>query len=341
MKLPHHGGLALAFIACVYAVWACADTPTRASSGAPGFDLQGHRGARGLAPDNTLAAFRTALTLGVTTLELDVGVTRDGQVVVAHDQRLNPNITRNAAGQWLAELGPPIHTLTLAEVQSHDVGRLKPGSRYAQGLPEQQPVDGERMPTLDALFAMVRARGDSRVRFNIETKLVPQTPSSAPELSPEPEAFVKALLAVVDRYGLRARVSIQSFDWRTLRVAQKLAPDVATVALTAQQAFLDNVGGSTASDAGRWTAGLRLQDHGGSVPRLVQALGAGTWSPFHADLSQALLAEAHTLGLKVIPWTVNDPALLDKLLGWGVDGIITDYPDRLRTVMARRGMTLP
>ena len=111
--------------------------------------------------------------------------------------------------------------------------------------------------------------------------------------------------------------------------------------ITAQQAFLNNVGQASDAGAGGWTAGLRLQDHGGSVPRLVQALGAGTWSPFHADLSQALLAQAHTLGLKVIPWTVNDPALLDKLLGWGVDGIITDYPDRLRAVMARRGMPLP
>ena len=93
--------------------------------------------------------------------------------------------------------------------------------------------------------------------------------------------------------------------------------------------------------AGLWTAGLRLQDHGGSVPRLVQAVGARNWSPFHGDLTEALLAQAHALGLKVIPWTVNDAAVMDKLLDWGVDGLITDHPDRLRTVMARRGMPLP
>ena len=333
MKLPLPGGRVLAFIACVYAVCAAGG----AVAGGVEFDLQGHRGARGLAPENTLAAFKTALTVGVHTLELDVGVTRDGQVVVAHDQRLNPNITRDASGQWLADVGPPLNTLTLAELQRYDVGRLKPGSRYAEGFAQQQPADGERMPTLDALFAMVRNHGHSRVRFNIETKLTPQTPA----LSPEPEAFVKAVLAVVDQHGLRARISIQSFDWRTLRAAQKLAPDVATVALTAQQAFLDNVGDSREADAGRWTAGLRLQDHGGSVPRLVQAVGAGTWSQYHADLRPALLAQAHTLGLKVVPWTVNDTALMDKLLDWGVDGLITDYPDRLRTVMARRGLPLP
>ena len=158
MKLPLPGGLAVAFIACVYAVCAAGG----AVAAGVEFDLQGHRGARGLAPENTLAAFKTALTVGVHTLELDVGVTRDGQVVVAHDQRLNPNITRDASGQWLADVGPPLNTLTLAELQRYDVGRLKPGSRYAEGFAQQQPADGERMPTLDALFAMVLNHGHSR-----------------------------------------------------------------------------------------------------------------------------------------------------------------------------------
>jgi glycerophosphoryl diester phosphodiesterase len=295
------------------------------------FDLQGHRGARGLAPENTLAAFRTALALGVTTLELDLGVTADGQVVVMHDQRLNPNLTRDAAGQWLADMGPPVHTLTLAALQGHDVGRLKPGTRYALGFPEQRAADGEHVPTLDALFALVRERGNTRVRFNIETKLTPLNP----ELAPEPLAFARALLAVVDRHGLRQRVTVQSFDWRTLRAVQQLAPGVATVALTSQQPSLNNV-----ADA-RWTAGLKLADQGGSVPKLVQAVAAGTWSPFHGDLTEPALKEAHALGLLVVPWTVNDAPTMERLIAWGVDGIITDYPDRLRTVMARAGLPLP
>jgi glycerophosphoryl diester phosphodiesterase len=110
---------------------------------------------------------------------------------------------------------------------------------------------------------------------------------------------------------------------------------VATAALSARQSFLDNI-----SDP-RWTGGLKLDEHGGSVPRLVQACGAGTWSPFHRDLSEATLAEAHALGLKVIPWTVNEPALMDQLIGWGVDGLISDYPDRLRAAMQRAGLPLP
>ena len=292
------------------------------------FDLQGHRGARGLAPENTLSAFRAALALGVSTLELDVGLTRDGQVVIAHDRRLNPDITRSADGRWLAEAGPPLHTLTLAELQRFDVGRVRPGTRYAQTLPEQQGVDGEPIPTLDALFTLVRASGHERVRFNIETKI---TPLAAAETA-TPEVLLRALLAVVKRHGMARRVTVQSFDWRTLQLTQQLAPEMSTVALTARQSFIDNL-----SDP-RWTAGLRLADHGDSVPRMVKALGAQVWSPYHGELTEALLAEARSLKLQVIPWTVNAPEQIDRLVGWGVDGMISDYPDRVLKVLARRGM---
>lgn len=298
---------------------------------AAAFDLQGHRGARALAPENTLAGFRRALEVGVHTLELDLGMSRDGVLVVAHDPRLNPAFTRDAQGRWIAEPGAPLATLTLAEIQAHDVGRLKPGTRYAQAFPRQRGVDGERMPTLDQVFDQVRAWGASGVRFNIETKLTPLegTPTAPPE------AFAAALVEAVRRHGLAARVAVQSFDWRSLQAVQRLAPELGLAALTARQSWLDNVG-----DA-RWTAGLRLTDHGGSVPRLVRALGAGTWSPFHGDLTEADLREARALGLRVLPWTVNDRPTMERLIAWGVDGLITDDPGLAREAMAARDLPLP
>src|SRR6058998_2578344 len=129
-----------------------AAAPTAAVPAA--FDLQGHRGARGLAPENTLAAFSRALGLGVTTLELDTGVTRDGAVVVSHDERLNPDFTRDAAGRWIDAPGPALFALSLVEVRRYDVGRLRPGTPYAARLPEQEPADGQRVPTLDEVFAL-------------------------------------------------------------------------------------------------------------------------------------------------------------------------------------------
>ncbi len=293
-------------------------------------DLQGHRGARGLAPENTLAAFDAALTLGVTTLELDTVMTADGVVVVSHDATLNPNLTRDATGRFIDAPGPAIRGLSLAQLRSFDVGRLKADSRYAQSHPEQRPADGQRIPSLAELFELVQRRGASRVRFNIETKISPL----APELTPEPEVFVRAILEVARRHGMTRRITLQSFDWRSLQAAQRIAPEVTTVYLSAQQAWANNVADP------RWTAGLKLAEHG-SVLRLVKAAGGTVWSPFHGDLDAELLKQAQQLGLSVVVWTVNEPAHIEKMLDLGVDGIISDRPDRVRAALAARGWRLP
>lgn len=299
------------------------------------FDLQGHRGARGLAPENTLPAFAAALSLGVSTLELDVGVTADGVVVIAHDRRLNPDITRDAAGNWLAHPEPTIRSLSFAQLQGYDVGRIKPGIDYERRYPQQKAMDGVRMPRLADLFAMVEKSGNKSVRFNIETKLSPL----APEEAPDPDAFAGTLLAVVRAAGMESRVTVQSFDWRTLKAVQKLAPAVVTSCLTAQQRWLDNIGAGNPAGS-PWVAGYQLKDHG-SIPRMVKAAGCGTWSPFMGDIDKARVAEAQALGLTVLPWTVNEPAHLRAVLDLGVDGLITDRPDLARQALAERGMALP
>ncbi|HSE79521.1 MAG TPA: glycerophosphodiester phosphodiesterase [Alphaproteobacteria bacterium] len=306
------------------------------ASPAHALDLQGHRGARGLAPENTLAAFARALSIGVTTLELDIGLSRDGVVVVAHDSALNPDITRGPDGQYLAGPGPTIAALTLAEIKRYDVGRIKPGTRYAEQFPDQQPVDGARIPTLAEVFDLVRRSRNQSVHFNIETKINPEKP----ELTESPEAMTDAVIKIVREAGMAPRVTIQSFDWRTLRRVQSLAPEIATVYLTIESRSLDNLRRGLAG-ASPWTAGLDIDDHGGSTPRLVKAAGGAVWSPFFRNLTQALVAEATALGLKVVPWTVNTPEDMAHMIELGVDGIITDRPDRLREVAAARRIALP
>jgi len=297
---------------------------------AQAFDLQGHRGARGLAPENSLAGFERALTVGVHTLELDVVITADGVPVISHDAAPNPDLTRDASGRWLQSSGRPFFQRTLADLSELDVGRINPVSRYAMDFPLQQPVDGQRIPTLAALFERVQALRADHVRFNIENKLHPLRPAE----SPEPEAFARTVIEVVQAWGMDSRVSIQSFDWRTLAAVQRLAPELPVVHLTAQLPRLNTLDGDA------WTAGLRMRDHP-DVPALVAAAGGRTWSPHHSNLSQQLIGRARRLGLRVIPWTVNEAADMERLLDWGVDGMITDYPDRLRTLMAQRGMKLP
>jgi glycerophosphoryl diester phosphodiesterase len=139
-------------------------------------DLQGHRGARGLAPENTLPAFARALSIGVSTLELDCAITKDGVIVVSHDALLNPDFTRGPDGRWLAHDGPSIASLSFDELQRYDVGRIRPGSPYAARFAHQQQLDGVRIPRLADLFALVRKSANSSVRFNIETKTSPLTP---------------------------------------------------------------------------------------------------------------------------------------------------------------------
>jgi len=310
--------------------------PTPESGPSAGFDLQGHRGARALRPENTLAGFAHALEIGVTTLELDCGVTKDGVVVVSHDRALNPDHTRDDKGQFLTEPGPLIRELGYAELQQYDVGRLRPGSDYALSFPEQQPVDGERIPRLADVFALVRKSGNREVRFNIETKIDP----TQPDATVAPEAFVAALIEVIRAAGMESRTTIQSFDWRTLVQSRKLAPEIAIVALTDQQPEEDTmeVGKPGASV---WLGGFDVDDHGGSVPKTVKALGAMVWSPHALDLNPALVAEAHALGLAVIPWTINEPEDMERALALGIDGLITDHPDRLRGVLQAKGIAVP
>ena len=277
------------------------------------FDVQGHRGARGVLPENTMPAFTLADDLGVTTLEMDTKVTKDGVLVVTHDSTLNPDLVRDASGQWVGE-GIPLNSLTLTRVKELDVGRLRPDSAYAKRFPEQQPIDGTRIPALREVLETFRDR--SGVRFNIETKIEPDNPG----LSPAPADFARKLVDELRSAGVEKRSTIQSFDWRTLQEVQRIAPEIPTVALTeADTALLQD---------GRWTAGLRLGDHGDSVPALVAASGADIWSPDSEMLTAESVREAHDRGLAVVPWTVNNPADLDAMTAMGVDGVISDYPKR-------------
>jgi glycerophosphoryl diester phosphodiesterase len=310
--------------------------PGLLAGAAHAFDSQGHRGARGLAPENTLEGFAVALAIGVTTLELDLAMTRDDVLVVSHDRRLNPDHTRGPDGKFLDAEGPPIRSLTLAELQRYDVGRLKPGTDYARSFPEQRPVDGARIPALAELFDLVKRAGADHVRFNIETKI---TPTSGNETS-DPETFAAAFAKAVSDAGLVSRVSMQSFDWRTLMALKRIAPEIERVCLTAEALNFDTIRRGEPG-ASPWTAGLDIDDFGGSVPRLVAAAGCQVWSPLYRNAKADDVATAKALGLKVIPWTVNERAHMERLIALGVDGIITDYPDRLRAVMAAKEMPLP
>jgi glycerophosphoryl diester phosphodiesterase len=297
------------------------------------FDLEAHRGGRALRPENTLQSFANGLSIGVDTLELDMGVTKDGVVVISHERGLNPDLARGPDGKYI-DKGIPYVKLTLAEVKSYDVGQIRPGSAYAARFPDQRSVPGTRIPTLKEVIDLVKRSGDHHVRLNIETKIDP----THPDESPDPEHFVAAVLGVLRAENFTDRVMIESFDFRTLLLVQKQAPQIPTVYLTQVQQPEENLYLDKPSP---WTAGFDPSKYGRSVPRAVKAAGGKIWSPLSDDVDAAQVAEAHHLGLPVIVWTVNDPKEMGRLIDMGVDGIISDRPDLLRSVAASKGIALP
>ncbi|MCS7482150.1 glycerophosphodiester phosphodiesterase family protein [Umezawaea endophytica] len=306
------------------------------------FDLQAHRGGIGLTVESTLAAFDKALGVGVTTLELDIQITSDGREVVTHDRKTNPAKCVDTAPATPGDpafpyAGKYVRDLTFAQVRTLDCG-----SRRWEQYPDQELSPGARMPTLREVFDLARRHHARDIRFNIETKVE----AAAPQETAPREQFVQVAAREIRRSGYLRNVTVQSFDWGALMRMRQVEPRIALVALT-QPEFL--------RPGSPWLGGLDLADFGGSPVKAVKSFGASALSPVHGNpqggkvgdpdyvpfTTKALVDEAHRAHLEVIPWTVNDPATMNKLIDDGVDGLITDYPDRLREVLSDRGFRLP
>jgi len=331
--------LAAAAIAAVIALLAF-DTPgmAQAPGGAGVFKAPekplviGHRGAAGLMPENTLAAFRRGCELGVDAIELDVLVSADGELVVHHDFKLRPEIARSADGAWIASRSQPaVKDLTVAQLKTYDVGRLQPKTSYAARFPEQTPVDGERIPTFREVIDLFKKSCRPPTRLFVEIKTSPEEPN----LTPPPELVSDRVVKMLRDEGLAERTWILSFDWRNLAHIQKTAPELATVYLTIVGPGLNNLKPNQPG-ASPWMAGLDIDDFNGSAPRAVKAAGGRIWSPFFKNLTPETLAEARQLGLPVSVWTPDNPDDLKKLIEMKVDAITTNRPDVLKKLLDGR-----
>lgn len=312
------------------------------------FDLQAHRGGIGMTTEESLQGFAKALRLGVSTLELDTHVTKDEKVVVNHDRQISAQKCRDTAPAYPGDpmypyVGKYIKDLMLAEIKTMDCG-------YQQlpGFPEQEQISGFRMVELKDVLDLVKAYHANQVELNIETKVE----AGAPEQTAPRDLFVRRVFEEIHASGIERQVTIQSFDWGALQKMHDLAPTWPLVALTNYD-FLQ-VGRPGASP---WLGGVDSDTYGGDFVKTAAAAvpGLTTLSPnygfpqngkvgdpgfrFYPDAS--MISEAHALGLKVVPWTCDDPATVSSLMDMGVDGIITNYPNRVRELMAERGMRLP
>lgn len=272
----------------------------------PAFDLQGHRGCRGLLPENTIVAMLKAIDLKVTTLEMDVVITADSQVVLSHEPFFNHDITTKPNGEAVTaaeEKDLNIYKMTLEQVQDFDVG-LKPHPRF----PRQEKLRATK-PLLSQVFEVVTRYCTAENQkplpfFNIETKTQPATDN---RFHPEPGRFVELLMDVVKKAGMEGRVVVQSFDFRTLQYLHLHYPNIKTAALVE-------------ADAAQPFA------------QQLQALGfvPTVYSPAYQLVTPLLVQQCRAAGVKLIPWTVNDVETAERLKKIWVDGLITDYPDSVR-----------
>jgi glycerophosphoryl diester phosphodiesterase len=255
-------------------------------------------------------------------------LSRDGQVVVTHEPRIEPGLCLDSDGTPLERPGPRVLDLELEQLQRFDCGLNPDPQRFPE--PPRRNLSGSRIPTLVEVFELVQSRGDREVHFNLEVKVEPGSPDT-----PEAGKFVPLVLAVIERHGLLERCTLQSFDWKALRIAKALAPGLRTSALLAAPHTLGPA----------WQDGLALEDYG-SVLRLLLAVRAyvDDFSPHWRhlvtgqDYLDASVADYQRAGFRVLPWTVNDVPTMERLIDLGVDGIISDRPDLLLEVTRTRDM---
>lgn len=271
----------------------------------PAFDIEGHRGCRGLMPENTIPAMMKALELGVTTLEMDAVITKDKQVILSHEPFFNHEITTGPDGKYITEQDERklnIYQMTYAQTQAYDVG-LKPHPRFPnqRRLKATKPLLREVIENVEAYHKL---NDGHQVFYNIETKTQPATDN---QYHPAPEEFVSTLMKVINGANISDRVIIQSFDFRTLQVVHKKYPAMKTAALV--------------EDFDKRTMEEQLKELG-FKPTI--------YSPAYSLVTPELVAKCHERKIKVIPWTVDDKGTIEKMKEAGVDGIITDYPDLLK-----------
>lgn len=320
MRVERLGALLFALTAAVVLALA-----PLAAAESPQFDLQAHAGGRGAATGESLRAFAKSLELGVSTLELDINITKDRQPLVWHDPIIEPDQCADTGPAFSGDpaypyVGKQVHNLTAAQIQTLDCG--KPNSQF----PNAEVVRGNKIATLSEVFSLVDSyRAD--VRFNIETKVA----ADRPAISAGPQEFVDVLLAAVRSAGKVDRVDVQSFDWRTLPLVHQAEPSIPLVALWNSQTWVPN---------SPWLAGINPAVVGDPVLGATM-VGANILSPDYFLVDKSLVDRAHSLRLRIIPWTVDDAGDMRAQIADGVDGIITNYPATLRGVMADLGMPLP
>ncbi len=308
------------------------------------FDLEAHRGGRDVRPENTLYSYAYAIELGATSIECDMQLTKDGQIVMSHNPILNSDITRDENGNYIENNKYDIRLMTVDELKKFDVGVMDQncGEYYDLHGKTQFTYDA-KIPTLEELMQLIQSYGDKNIVLNIETKSYPDPASAGYKNNADPKKFVEVFNNIVKKYDMENRVVLQSFDWQTLIEMKKLNPNISTSALWQEQPSWGRDSESLRryeKKKSPWLGGLDIKDYQGNPVKAAHAIGADIISPYYTEISKQDVDEAHSLGMKVVPWTVNNEKDMTMLPDMGVDGIISDKPWLLKQVLEKRNIKL-
>ena len=291
----------------------------------PGFiSLVGHRGARGLMPENTIEGFEYILDKGISAIEFDVLLTKDEVPVITHDFHLSKSITRNAEGNWLLKNGPRISDLTVADLQMFDVGGVDKRSSYGSLYPEQAFLSDVRIPKLSDLLELACRPKGQNLFLLLEVKSEP---------SIDKRNVIEHIVFEIQKRSLSNRVVLHSFDWGLLEECSLIAPEMPRSYLSQLPESSDDPFDKPTEESSPDFTSFNC-----SIPEAIQAAGGHLWCPYFKDITVDLVTEAHKLGLPVCTWTVNEVEDIENMIDMGIDGIITDYTDRAKRILKSRGL---
>ena len=294
--------------------------------------IYGHRGARGDLPENTLESFKYLFDNDINAYETDILITKDLIPVITHDFRLDPSFTKDEDGNWIKDENIKIFDLKYDEISKFDVGSLNKLTRYGRRFINQRSLKNQKIPKLSELLELSSKNLFQDLLINLEIKSTPDEKN----LTPDPKDLVQIVLNEINNSNLKDKIIISSFDWRILREIKKQSPEIHRAYLTFQQEKGMKIK-KTIYSKSPWIDHIPLTIVY-DLPKIIKELGGSAWHPYYKDINKKAVKDAHDNNLPVNVWTVNDEDDMLKMIEYGVDGIMTDYPLRLKNLCEKRSI---
>ena len=295
--------------------------------------IYGHRGARGDLPENTIDSFQYLFDNFIGAYETDILISKDLIPVITHDFKLDPSLTKDINGEWITDENIKIFDLTYEELSKYDVGTLNKLSKYGRRFINQKSLPNQKIPKLTDLLSLTKKSQIENLVINLEIKSTP----SQDNLTPPPKEMVGLILDVVNNFGLNEKIIYSSFDWRVLREIKEQSPETPRAYLTFQQQTGTKISG-TIYDQSPWMDFMPLKN-AIELPILIASLGGQAWHPYYRDITKKMIQNSHEANLPVNVWTVNDEDEMLKMIEYGVDGIMTDYPLKLKGLCEKNNIS--